>query len=54
MISDCPTCSFAWVNDPLNDWLGRRAVIFIGAVLSFCAPFGMALSQTWGQLLASR
>lgn len=46
--------SFAWVNDPLNDWLGRRGTIFLGAVFSLLAPIGMGLSQTWGQLAACR
>jgi sugar porter (SP) family MFS transporter len=44
----------AWISDPLNDLLGRRGVIFIAAIFSLLAPFGMALSQTWGQLAASR
>ncbi|KAF6793812.1 hypothetical protein CSOJ01_13811, partial [Colletotrichum sojae] len=43
-----------WISDPLNDWLGRRWVIFIGAIFSLFAPFGMALSQTWPQLAANR
>ncbi|KAG6040954.1 hypothetical protein E4U41_006545, partial [Claviceps citrina] len=48
-------CLFAgWISDPLNDWLGRRGVIFIAAIFSLLAPFGMGLSQTWGQLAASR
>ncbi|KAK1624693.1 hypothetical protein BDP81DRAFT_106492 [Colletotrichum phormii] len=48
-------CLFAgWISDPLNDLLGRRGVIFIAAIFSLLAPFGMALSQTWGQLLACR
>ncbi|KAF1816426.1 hypothetical protein P152DRAFT_388925 [Eremomyces bilateralis CBS 781.70] len=48
-------CLFAgWISDPLNHWLGRRHVIFIAAIFSLLAPFGMALSQTWGQLLACR
>ncbi|KAG6011854.1 hypothetical protein E4U43_008075 [Claviceps pusilla] len=48
-------CLFAgWISDPLNDWLGRRGVIFVAAVFSLLAPFGMGLSQTWGQLAASR
>jgi sugar porter (SP) family MFS transporter len=44
----------AWISDPLNDWLGRRGVIWLGAIFSLFAPFGMALSQTTGQLIASR
>ncbi|GFP59747.1 hypothetical protein ACSS6W_009687 [Trichoderma asperelloides] len=48
-------CLFAgWIADPLNNWLGRRGTIFIGAIFSLFAPFGMAVSQTWGQLAACR
>ncbi|OAA37413.1 sugar transporter [Metarhizium rileyi] len=48
-------CLFAgWISDPLNHWLGRRGVILIGAIFSLLAPFGMGLSQTWGQLAACR
>ncbi|KAH7137334.1 hypothetical protein B0J13DRAFT_559503 [Dactylonectria estremocensis] len=43
-----------WISDPLNDLLGRRGVIFVAAIFSLFAPFGMATSQTWGQLAASR
>lgn len=46
--------SAGWASDPLNDLMGRRGVIFLAAVFSLVAPFGMALSQTWGQLAASR
>ncbi|KAI8717111.1 MFS domain-containing protein [Fusarium sp. LHS14.1] len=42
-------CLFAgWISDPLNNWMGRRGVIFVAAILSLLAPFGMAVSQTWG------
>ncbi|KAL1869994.1 hypothetical protein VTK73DRAFT_2837 [Phialemonium thermophilum] len=48
-------CLFAaWISDPLNDLLGRRGVIFVAAIFSLFAPFGMAVSQTWGQLAACR
>jgi sugar porter (SP) family MFS transporter len=48
-------CLFAgWVSDPLNEWIGRRGTIFIGSIFSLLAPFGMAVSQTWGQLAACR
>ncbi|KHN97382.1 sugar transporter [Metarhizium album ARSEF 1941] len=48
-------CLFAgWISDPLNSLLGRRGVIFIAAIFSLLAPFGMGLSQTWGQLAACR
>ncbi|CAK7216857.1 hypothetical protein SCUCBS95973_002951 [Sporothrix curviconia] len=43
-----------WVSDPLNNYLGRRGTILLAAVFSLLAPFGMALSQTWGQLAACR
>lgn len=48
-------CLFAcWISDPLNELMGRRGVIFVAAIFSLLAPFGMAFSQTWGQLAASR
>lgn len=48
-------CLFSgWISDPLNDILGRRGVIFLAAIFSLLSPFGMALSQTWGQLAACR
>ncbi|KAF9871797.1 sugar transporter [Colletotrichum karsti] len=48
-------CLFAgWISDPMNDLLGRRGVIFVAAIFSLLAPFGMAVSQTWGQLAACR
>ncbi|KAK2778110.1 hypothetical protein FQN53_001877 [Emmonsiellopsis sp. PD_33] len=43
-----------WFSDPLNDYLGRRGVIFIAAVFSLLAPIGSATTQTWGQLVACR
>ena len=47
-------CSAGWLSDPLNDWLGRRGVIFAGAMFSLLAPIGAALTQTWPQLAACR
>ncbi|KPI43785.1 putative polyol transporter 2 [Cyphellophora attinorum] len=44
----------AWISDRFNDWIGRRGTIFIAAIFSLIAPFGMALCQTWGQLVACR
>ena len=38
----------------MNHWLGRRCVIFIGAIFSLIAPFGMAVTQNWGQLVICR
>lgn len=46
--------SAAWISDPVNNFLGRKGTIFIAAVFSLCAPFGQGLSQTVGQLIASR
>lgn len=46
--------STAWISDPFNDWFGRRHTIFVAAIFSLIAPFGMALTQTWGQLVAVR
>ncbi|KAH7055603.1 MFS transporter [Macrophomina phaseolina] len=44
----------AWISDPLNDLIGRRGTIFVGAIFSLIAPFGMAVTQNWGQLIATR
>jgi MFS family permease len=38
----------------VNSLLGRKGTIFVAAVFSLLAPFGQGLSQTWGQLIASR
>ena len=46
--------SAGWISDPFNDWFGRRGTIFIGAIFSFFAPFGMACTKHWGQLVATR
>lgn len=53
-ISVANSHSAGWISDPLNDLLGRRGVIFLAAMFSLLSPFGMALSQTWGQLAACR
>ncbi|GKT62887.1 sugar transporter [Colletotrichum tofieldiae] len=39
---------------PVNDWIGRRGAIFIGAIFSFVGPIGQALCQSWPQILACR
>lgn len=46
--------SAAWISDPLNNWLGRRTVIFIAAIFSLLAPIGQATVQKWGQLVVCR
>jgi MFS family permease len=38
----------------MNDWIGRRGTIFVAAVFSLLAPFGMATTQKWGELIATR
>lgn len=43
-----------WISDPLNNWLGRRGVIFIAAIFCVLAPIGGACTQTWQQLFATR
>jgi sugar porter (SP) family MFS transporter len=57
-INSCPyiaiTVFAAWISDPLNNWLGRRGVIFLAAWFSLFAPIGSACSQHWGQLVACR
>ncbi|ODN80979.1 hypothetical protein L202_03089 [Cryptococcus amylolentus CBS 6039] len=44
----------AWLSDPLNNWLGRRGVIFIAAIFCFLAPIGSAVCQNWQQLFITR
>lgn len=46
--------TFGRVSDPLNHWLGRRNVIFIAAIFSVLSPIGMAVTQTWQQLIGCR
>ncbi|MCJ1394720.1 hypothetical protein MMC18_007600 [Xylographa bjoerkii] len=57
-INSCPYIAIAlfagWMSDPLNNYLGRRGTIFLGAIFSLLAPIGMACSQTYGQLIACR
>lgn len=57
-VNACPYMAIAvftaWISDPVNDWVGRRGTIFIGAVFSLLAPIGSALTQNWGQLVACR
>lgn len=33
--------SAGWISDPLNEWLGRRGVIFIGAIFSLVSVSGL-------------
>ncbi|KAK2024728.1 hypothetical protein LX32DRAFT_731272 [Colletotrichum zoysiae] len=43
-----------WLSDPVNNWLGRRGTIFIGAIFGLIGPIGQALCQSWPQILACR
>ncbi|KAK9458851.1 uncharacterized protein V1516DRAFT_666507 [Lipomyces oligophaga] len=43
-----------WFSDPINNLIGRRATIFIGAIFGLLAPIGQALAQTWPQILVCR
>ncbi|KMK60853.1 MFS sugar transporter [Aspergillus fumigatus Z5] len=43
-----------WISDPLNHWLGRKAVIAIAAVFSLVAPIACGVTQNWHQLLGCR
>lgn len=61
MLHDClvgksraNVCSAGWMSDPINDVLGRRGTIFLGAIFSLLAPIGSACTQHWGQLVATR
>ncbi|CAN9093128.1 unnamed protein product [Alternaria alternata] len=57
-VNACPYIAIAvfcaWISDPVNELCGRRGTIFIAAIFSLLAPFGMGLSQTWGQLAVCR
>ncbi|WPH01798.1 MFS transporter [Acrodontium crateriforme] len=57
-INSCPYIAIAffagWISDPVNEYLGRRGTIFVGAIFSVLAPIGSGLTQHWGQLVATR
>jgi MFS family permease len=42
-----------WISDPLNNWLGRRGVIFFCGIFCTLSVIGSAFSQTWQQLCTS-
>ncbi len=44
----------AWLSDPINNRVGRRGAVFMGAVLCLISNLGSAFSNTWPQLLAAR
>jgi len=41
-----------WLSDPINNWFGRRGVIFFSAHFCLWPVIGSAFCQTWGQQLA--
>ncbi|KAK4152217.1 putative polyol transporter 1 [Chaetomidium leptoderma] len=43
-----------WISDPINNWLGRRGVIFVSAHFCIWPVIGSAFCHTWGQQLACR
>ncbi|TKA78770.1 hypothetical protein B0A55_04126 [Friedmanniomyces simplex] len=57
-INSCPYIAIAffagWISDPVNNYLGRRGTIFLGATFSLLAPIGSACTQRWGELVACR
>ncbi|KAL2019370.1 hypothetical protein VTK56DRAFT_9750 [Thermocarpiscus australiensis] len=43
-----------WLSDPLNNWLGRRGVIFVAGHFCLWPVIGSAFCHSWGQQLACR
>ncbi|KAI1390551.1 uncharacterized protein F4822DRAFT_154141 [Hypoxylon trugodes] len=43
-----------WLSDPINNWLGRRGVIFTSAHFCLWPVIGSAFCHTWEQQLACR
>lgn len=54
MLAHADLVSACWLSDPLNDLIGRRGAIFVGAIFSLFAPIGQALAQSWPQILVCR
>ncbi|KAL3418234.1 sugar transporter [Phlyctema vagabunda] len=44
----------SWISDPVNEYIGRRGAIFVGAIFSLFGPLGQAVSQSWPQILVCR
>ena len=42
------------MSDPLNNYFGRRGVIFFSAVFCFFSVIGSAVTQNWEQLFVTR
>ncbi|PVH68644.1 hypothetical protein DL98DRAFT_506666 [Cadophora sp. DSE1049] len=43
-----------WLSDPVNEYIGRRGAIFLGAIFSLVGPIGQAVAQSWPQILVCR
>ncbi|KAK3321970.1 hypothetical protein B0H66DRAFT_619275 [Apodospora peruviana] len=43
-----------WLSDPINNWFGRRGVIFFAAHFCIWPVIGSAFSHNWQQQLANR
>ncbi|KAK3951295.1 hypothetical protein QBC32DRAFT_215339 [Pseudoneurospora amorphoporcata] len=43
-----------WLSDPINNWIGRRGVIFVSAHFCLWPVIGSAFCHTWPQQLACR
>ncbi|KAI5865276.1 hypothetical protein GGS23DRAFT_419594 [Durotheca rogersii] len=43
-----------WLSDPVNNWIGRRGVIFVSAHFCLWPVIGSAFCESWGQQLACR
>ncbi|KAL0465138.1 hypothetical protein QR685DRAFT_539440 [Neurospora intermedia] len=43
-----------WLSDPINNWIGRRGVIFVSAHFCIWPVIGSAFCHTWPQQLACR
>ncbi|KAH0833837.1 MFS sugar transporter [Lanmaoa asiatica] len=49
----CATIS-CWLTDPLNQWLGRKKVIFLTCMISFLTCIWSGLTNTWWHLFIAR
>lgn len=43
-----------WLSDPLNNYLGRRGVIFLTALVLIATPIGSAFTHSWQALFVVR
>ncbi|KAI2777955.1 hypothetical protein F4815DRAFT_256293 [Daldinia loculata] len=43
-----------WLSDPINNWIGRRGVIFVSAHFCLWPVIGSAFCHTWEEQLACR